>query len=295
MLKSLNTLVELNAAGFRSLAQAKPRHFAAIGRFIVAMSNWIDVPLNSCLQAQLDLAEDGIARILIGGMSVGDVIGAIRRIVALRYPDSTLLVELNELFNEIEVLREHRNNVVHRTCMVCRNRLAFHNALYAKTESALDVRIYSLRDLAEFELYAQRLVYRLTEIQNRLVPNNIPIPTQAYLAKAINVAQLTTIIKMIDGDEIKDVDDLKRLQALAEKATTSVAAYADIAIAIAPDFEELKKAALGDTQELSAALKLLKAPSGAALRDIPLRLQKNGRTRQKDTASARRRTPPSRV
>jgi hypothetical protein len=66
MLKAMNTLLDLAKAGFRPIDAKKTKHFAAIGRLVLAVSTEIDAGLNACLQGQINSGEEAVTRIVIG-------------------------------------------------------------------------------------------------------------------------------------------------------------------------------------------------------------------------------------
>jgi hypothetical protein len=282
-IKAIDTIVDLSKAGFKPLAQAKPRHFAAIGRFLTTVSNEIDVPLVSCLQTQIAANEDGITRIVLGGMTIGDVMSTIRRIAMLRNPGDTVVADINKLFEEISVLREHRNVVAHNTFLVKGNRLAFHNAISARTEAQLDVYIYRLDELDEFVRYSKNLGYRIAALGGRLVPEYTPPYRQSLLIMWLHQMQMKWTLALIKAANTttKQKMELKELNEAAHKAVTE---FVEATKPIDVNYAKLQKAASATTNKLSAALMTFDAPDPASLREIPARLQKQSRTRSKGSA-----------
>ena len=286
MLKAIDTILELSNAGFRPLSEAKPRHFAAIGRFIIAVSNEIDVRLNECLQGQIEASDDAVTRIVVGEMRTGDVMAAIKRIIHSRSPDSKLCTELEELFKEINTLRQNRDIVAHRICQVSRNRLAFHNASLAKTDAAIEVTIFSIREIDEFVEYAKRLGFRIIALQAKLIPAYLSPAKQAYLTLALHDLHQQAIVELIKIGKIKGNKAIE-IRTINRTAHEAINAYVASARRVDVEFGDLQKAARSALSNLFAALTSLDAPDVPALHEIPSRLRKTDRNLQKGTAQPR--------
>jgi hypothetical protein len=77
--------------------------------------------------------------------------------------------------------------------MVAADKLAFHNALLARTEDALKTEVFSLGELEEFAQYARRLGWRIAQLFSAHRPIEMPPLDQAYLNISIYSIYLTML------------------------------------------------------------------------------------------------------
>jgi hypothetical protein len=292
MIKSLDTLMDLVGAGFKPMDQAKPRHFAALGRFAVTISNKIDIPLLSCLLSQVDVTQEGIANIIVGGLPIGDVMGALRRIAELIDSDRKLTEDMSILFDEINNLRNVRNNVLHRSFMVKGNKFAFHNTLYAKTDSHIDVSFYSLEEIQEFTNYACHLGLRIAALSGRIVPGYTSPRKLLLWTTFFQTLQIQTMIELRKVGKISD-EDYNKLLILSNESDSARKQFAEAVEKIDDDYPDIQKRLSAANRALSAALSGAIAPADLASLEIPVRLRKKDRTPQVRKAQVRLPRPRS--
>lgn len=290
MLKAIETWGDLTKEGFRPIDDAgKPEHFEAIGKFIISVSNNIDGPLNSCLRVQIGSHEEAITRIVVGEMRIGDIIAALRRIATVRKLDENFLQDMEELFSEISLLRHVRDLTAHKTCLVNGDKIAFHNAFLAKTDSAIEVDIYTTADIHEFSGYAKRLGYRVLRLLEILVPIPQPPLNQAALILAGYGLLLQVAVAIRKSGKFKR-EKIVRLQELDKSAHAAVKAYTDAMRKIDPKLAELQRAASASIGEFTVAIATIEVDE-SSLREIPLRLRNEHRSPPKDISRSRKPQP----
>jgi hypothetical protein len=290
--KILTTIVDLAQQGFKSIDGAEPKHYAAIGRFLVAVGTHIDAPLNVQLEVQLGSVELDTARALIGEMRTQDVMSGLRRIVAGRRGTEDAVKEIDALFREISVLRATRDVVAHRACMVGDDRLAFHNVTVAKAIDAMKVEIYTLTELEEFSQYAKRLGFRIKQLfaaQRPIEPNPA---ARAFLDYTVYGMALQLAVALMEGGKVPRAK-LEHLRAAQTKAGDAMKLYTDAARAIDQNFAALRKTSMEMGAEFLTAISLLQAPDNQALREIPARLRKPDSDRRQRKSRSPKRPPES--
>jgi hypothetical protein len=274
MFKSVDTVIGLTKAGFQPVATAaKSRHFATIGDFIVTVGTEIDARLKSCLLQQIGSDEETLARAIVGDMRVGDVVGALRRIAESRSPSAQYLESLNKLFTEIANLRRERNVVAHQTCMVYRNKLAFHNASYARTDAAIEVNIHTVSDLKQMTLYARRLGYRILKVFSVLPrAKTIPAPNKAAVTLLLSTLLSHSVIALVRTKTLSK-EKLSQLKAASDETHRATKAYVDVARHADPTLHNLQTKASEKIDNFLTAILLANAPDGPELFEIPARLK----------------------
>jgi hypothetical protein len=294
MSKTIDTWAELAKAGFVAIDTAgTPAHFGAIGKFVLAVSNAIDARLNACLQLQINSNEDAVTRIVVGEMRVGDIMTTLKRIAISRKLDGNSLKCMDDLFSEIQILRHVRDVIAHRMCLVNGDKFAFHNAFLAKTDSAIEVDIYTIADLTGFSEYASRLGYRVIRLLEFLVPVPQSPAMQAYLTVASHTVMVTTHVALVNTGKL-DGEKGERLKALENDAHKAIRAYTDAARRTESNFLQLQKAAITATGKYIAAIASADAPGAQSLHEIPPLLRKKDRIPRKGISRLRLRQHPSR-
>ena len=148
--------------GFLDPADDKPEHFAAIGRLITAF-NGIDVILNMILRHQLG-AETKIGRAIIGAMRTGDMLASIKRLAKVTGMDDERLAELEALHQDINGLKDIRDDLAHKVWAVRGNEMSFSNAHVSRYLHEADFEIYTIDELNELARYAPHLSERALNI-----------------------------------------------------------------------------------------------------------------------------------
>lgn len=273
MLKAMDTVMDLVKAGFTPIDAAKTEHFAAVGRLLLSFSTDIDLGLKSCLQSQMNNGEEAVTRIVLGEMRIGDVMQALRRIAETRKvsPDATARIEM--LFQEIQVLRNVRDKLAHRSCMVAGEKLAFHNAFLAKTDAAIEVDIYTLAELVEFSDYAARLGQRVLALRTVLVPVYQHPRTRAYLDMLQYKLLQDIILALKDAGKLEG-DSWRRVHSLAGSSSEAMTAYVKAVAEMDGDMHKLQEAASSAVAEFSVAIAQEIFAGRDSLQDIPIRLRK---------------------
>lgn len=271
--KMLSTITDLAKQGFHSIDDAQPKHYAAIGQFLVAVGTHIDAPLNAQLEFQLGSTEIDTGRALVGEMRTGDIMTALRRIIAARPGTQEVLQEVDALFKEIRVLRSTRDIVAHKSCMVADDRLAFHNATVAKTADAIKVDYFTLAELEDFSKYARRLGYRIVQVFSTQRPTEAHPANHAYADTTAFAIGLRMAVARLEAGNLSP-DKVKRLRSIESEASAALKLYSDAARAIDKDFANLKKASAAKSAEFLSALLLLDAPDGEALGEVPTQLRR---------------------
>jgi hypothetical protein len=292
MFKSIDTILDLTKAGFKGVELAgKPRHFAAIGKFMVTVGTEIDARLKAGLLQQIMSDEDTLARAILGDTRIGDVMSALRRIVESRSPDPAFLDELTKLFTEVSNLRRERNIVAHQTCMVSGNKIAFHNAAVARTDATIEVHIYTLSELAKLTEYSRRLGFRIVKMLRGIPrPKIVSEPTRAALA-LVTGTMLTKIASELIKTKSLKREHVEKLKNASSEQHNAISAYTEVARHIDSNLASLQQEASAKMHDFMAALVLVTAPDDATLLEIPARLQTKRRTPQvgKTPPPARRR------
>ena len=253
MFKAFETLNDLTSKGFRAIEDGDVEHFAAIGRLILAMSTNVDGNLKTLLQFQLGIHDDVARRALLGEMRMDSVVAAIRRIATSQRVDALILKELFSVLEEVQLLRQVRDILAHRECMVAGDKLAFHNANHAKAEAAIDVDIYSISDLNELSAYATRIRYRIMSLFAKMLPKSFTHAQQAYLTMAgLNMALIAANAILKKGG-ISEIEK-KEVQAKSRLANEAVVAYSNAARGVDAGFVEKERAANSALFEYAAFL-----------------------------------------
>jgi hypothetical protein len=288
MLKQIRTMTDLAKDGFTPIGETHTEHFAAIGKFILSNSG-IDSQLNAILQTLLNGDYDA-GRVLVGEMRTGDLISGIRHIAATKKLEDNVAREMESLFSEISRLKSARDDLAHRACLVKDDKLAFHNAMVAKTDEGIAVNQYSITELNEFSRYAASLDRRLRLLLPSLLPRDQTV-IQAFVAMAILLGLQTAALKLVENPDTskEEKDKLKAVTLTAANATT---AYSDAARKLDAKFADLKLAANKALMELANCLIERVIPADLASLEIPARLRNKHRSRRK-SAQERRRQPPS--
>lgn len=271
MVKSIETVLNLAQSGFRPIEMAKPRHFSAIGKFILSVGTEIDARLKTCLLRQINSGEEALPRAIVGDMRTGEVAGALRRIAELRTLQPEFYENLKRLFAEIENLRRVRNVVVHQTCLVKGNSLAFHNAHDARSDAAMEVNIYSIKELDEFGKYAKLLGFRIVRQFANFSPKRMSPQQEAFLALAAHALFAQTAAALAKGKSLSKLQ-LEHLKSVLNSSYEAVGAYTKAAREIRPDFKTLTDHAVQTMNESISALEMINAPSGVLLYEVPQRL-----------------------
>jgi hypothetical protein len=284
--KALDTMANLARDGFKNIDEAEPKHFAAIGKFIVTFATEIDHALNLILENQIGSLELDTGRAVVGEMRSSDVMSILKRIVASRPTGASALPELSELFYEIEVLRGVRDIVTHKSCMVSDNRLAFHNILVAKTGAAIKADIYTLDEVEEFSLYAQRLGFRIAKTFSQTIPT-VPLLANVAFAQTSLLTAMSSVAAAMLKKGLVPARKQEPLKAILRNALDAHLEYAKEARKIPETYAAAKTTADRSAVAVMLAMKLLNAPSDSALLEIPLRLRKPARNRDKSQSRSR--------
>ena len=140
----------------------KTENFAAIGRLITAF-NGIDVILNLILRSQLS-TETKIGKAIIGGMRTGDMLAAIKRLAKVTNMTTTDFAKLEEVHQDINALKDIRDDAAHKVWEVNGQQMAFTNVFVARTEESQEVTLYSVEELNELARYAPHLSERCLQL-----------------------------------------------------------------------------------------------------------------------------------
>jgi len=272
MPSTLQTLTDLNKAGFKPLSEEKSKHYAAIGRLMMVVSNEVDAKLNGLLQTMLG-GDEISSRAVVGEMRIPDVMAAIRRIATARALGKDTIDKMEAVFSEITSLRQARDVIAHKAIWAKGNKMAFHNALIAKTESAIEIIYFTINELNEFSRYAKLLGFRV----QLLMPLLVTLPkSSAQNAFLLLISQ--HLITLAASAKLKMTPNISKarlldLQNASEKSHLAVKALTEFARPLDPKFGEAQRAASDALVGFATVLTQLDAPELETLLEIPERLR----------------------
>lgn len=133
------------------------RHFAVIGRFMLAFSG-LEIAMVRTFRTALGVTEE-IARALQSDGRPASSAKVLKRIFAVRYPDNQddnkgRNEVLEQLLGDVAVLKVVRDNLAHRPFAYKGDRMVFFGFYTAKTFD-WECEIYSIDDLRESAEYAE--------------------------------------------------------------------------------------------------------------------------------------------
>jgi hypothetical protein len=289
MIKRLMTILDLIRDGFVDISDKNEKHFAAVGRFVLSQGI-VDSQLGAMIKTMLN-ADEGAADLLVGEMRTGDLIVALRNLAAKQKPPGEILEKLEAIFKEINRLKQARDDLAHRACMVKGDTLAFHNAMVSKTEEAIAVNYYSIDELDEFSSYAAGLLFRLRSLSPALFPRGDQEQKTALMFSIGYVLLLKLAIAAVDSPQFTE-DEKSQLRALVKAAREAHEIYVEAAKKIDPEFGAHRQKANQTLMEVAYYLTQMGQKIDPTSLEIPLRLQKQDHSPKKD-AQSQKRLPPS--
>jgi hypothetical protein len=212
-------------------------------------------------------------------------VSALKRIAESRKLNRHILTAIDELFFEIGELRHVRDIAAHRACMVKGNRFAFHNANRAKTESAVDVSLYTIGELSEFSAYAVRLGHRITALQTVLIPVPMHPRSQAAVILIAHTLLAQTGSHLIKAGGLSR-EQLLKLKELNSESHEAVTAYTAAVEKMQPDFAAIQQRMTKAMHEMAVWVLSIHAPDDLSLREIPSRLRRTRRSERRGTSQA---------
>lgn len=288
MFKRFQKIADLSKAGFAS-DHLQGKHYEAIGRLLVAVSEHVDGRLNVLLQVAIGTPLPERAYALAGEMRIPEVVGAIKRLVAAHSTNDKSIRAIDDVFMEAETLRQARDVVAHKSVWAKGDTLSFHNAFVARSEQRVEVQYFTIAELGEFAEYAVRLGYRITALIPLVAPKPVTTSQRLALATIHSTVLLTAASEIIKSGKLSK-EKIKKIRAVADSSHAAMVRFRDLAMDIPSEAHDAEQRAHDGLIEFLMCLTGIAAPEPPTLLEIPARLQTNNRRREAPQSPRR---PPS--
>ena len=273
MKKIFETLSGLSEQGYKPINDKNSKHFSVIGKIIISVSMHIDSKLNFCLRSQVDDSGADVMRAMVGQMRAGDMMQSIRRIAISRNISKTIIASIDDLFKEISVFHNIRDNLAHGQCWVSGSSIIFHNIFSAKSDDNIKLVSYSIAELTELYKYFQYLGYKIDSILANLIPKFISPATTFFIAStklSILLKISTTLI--LHGN--LTADNKKTLKDKSKEAHEAVCKYSESARIVDPTLIDHQRKVEITLTNLSVCVSHLSSSFEIPLPGIPALLQR---------------------
>jgi hypothetical protein len=128
------------------LSDEETPYYAALGRFIAAYAK-AEVAVH-LVARKLSGLNDNVARVLFGGMRMGDITIRVKQMLKFAELSETQSIDIQNCLAQLDVISDKRHNLVHRGVSYVQGKgLSVDNKLTAKSLSIIEHDEFSMPDL----------------------------------------------------------------------------------------------------------------------------------------------------
>jgi len=137
-------------------------HFQALGRFVIAYSNAEGIV--HLLARKVSGLSDEKARILFGGMRLGDVVDRVRQFMRLDETEEEIYCEVDACITQLVHISEMRHKLVHRGVAYFAGALIVSNSMTSKSAKNSETDIFDVFSLRDMTTDCGHIFLRLTYV-----------------------------------------------------------------------------------------------------------------------------------
>lgn len=145
-------------------------YFAALGKFIVSYAA-AETALH-LLARKLSGMNEKKARIVFGGMGLGEIKEKVKKLLAMRRMKKNIYDMAINAIDQLNHIKEQRNKLVHERVSYHKGKLHVTDFYVAKSELQVKIKEFSLKELKDFESDCRTIHVRLEVIRRPQVLGN---------------------------------------------------------------------------------------------------------------------------
>jgi hypothetical protein len=124
-------------------------HFEAVGRFISSFAS--AEAAAHALARKLSGLTDKKARVIFGGMRLGDITDRMRGMMLADVVAEKIYTDINSCLTQLNFIADQRHKLVHRSAMYFANKLIVSNLMTAKSVENAELNVFSTTDLSAMD------------------------------------------------------------------------------------------------------------------------------------------------
>lgn len=139
------------------------RYYAAVGRFIIAYAG-AEAAVHLVARKLLQIRDDR-ARVVFGGMRIGDVVSRVRALLKLSKRSEKIKAEVEECLVQFDLIGTARDKIVHRLVDFAGGKIRVSNIFTAKALVHYEQEELGLDDLFNLEFDCLAIYMRLSRVR----------------------------------------------------------------------------------------------------------------------------------
>jgi|SRR5665811_17777 len=142
----------------------RTKHYTAVGKFVTEYAN-AESAVHAVARSLSGLSDDK-ARIIFGGMRIGDIMDRVRSMMRLDGTDNQTYCDVDSCLSQLNAIADRRHRLVHRSSMFFDGKLLVSNVMTAKSRASAESEPFDIPEMEAMEWDCRVIYLRLMHVSN---------------------------------------------------------------------------------------------------------------------------------